>query len=174
MNKKVLIAIMGIIVVGTGTYFVLHWQKPSPPLVIANFEECEAAGYPVGESHPRQCWTPDGRRFVEELDQKISQIITLAGELTLSYKNGQARLEGILQRSTPCVEWEVRIGGTDDLPPSFVEFAIFDKNKGVICIQIIGEPQEIIATSPAAQNASYHVIFEDQTVFSGTLLRDWN
>lgn len=109
--------------------------------------------------------------LLQELDQKSLQIITPAGGLTLSYKDGQARLEGILQRSTPCVEWDVQIGGTDNLPRSFVEFAIFDKNKGMICIQMIGEPQEIIATSPAAENASYHVIFEDQTVFSGTLLR---
>ena len=138
MNKKILTAIMVIIIVGIGAHFAFDWRK-LPPL--------------------------------QEPDQKPLQIITPAGELTLSYKDGQARLEGILQRSTPCVEWDVQIGGTDDLPRSFVEFAIFDKNKGMICIQTIGEPQEIIATSPAAENASYHVIFEDQTVFSGTLLR---
>lgn len=36
---------------------------------INSFEECVKAGYPVGESYPRQCWTSDGR-FVEELKEK--------------------------------------------------------------------------------------------------------
>ena len=34
---------------------------------ISNFEECAAAGYPVGESYPRQCWTPVGKHFVEDI-----------------------------------------------------------------------------------------------------------
>lgn len=96
-------------------------------------------------------------------------ITTPVGELVLSYINGQARLEGILQRSTPCVEWEVRIGGTDDLPRSFAEFMVLDKNKGVICIQIIGEPQEILAVSPAFEQTRYRVLFEGEEVFSGAL-----
>ena len=34
---------------------------------ITNFEECVAAGYPVGESYPRQCWA-EGKQFVEEIN----------------------------------------------------------------------------------------------------------
>lgn len=37
---------------------------------VADFEECVAAGYPVLESYPRQCQTPEGRTFVEELNGK--------------------------------------------------------------------------------------------------------
>ncbi len=37
------------------------------PYGIDSFEECEAAGYPVMESHPRQC-RADGQIFTEELD----------------------------------------------------------------------------------------------------------
>lgn len=33
--------------------------------IITNFEECEKAGYPVMESYPRQCATPDGETFTE-------------------------------------------------------------------------------------------------------------
>ena len=32
---------------------------------INSFEECVNAGYPVMESYPRQCATPDGRSFTE-------------------------------------------------------------------------------------------------------------
>ena len=34
---------------------------------ITNFEECAAAGYPVMESYPEQCRTPDGRLFVRDI-----------------------------------------------------------------------------------------------------------
>lgn len=35
------------------------------PTVIRTFADCVKAGYPVLESAPRQCKTPDGRTFVE-------------------------------------------------------------------------------------------------------------
>ena len=35
--------------------------------VASNFEECAAMGYPVMESYPRQCRTPNGRLFVEDV-----------------------------------------------------------------------------------------------------------
>lgn len=35
---------------------------------VTSFTECAAAGYPIGESYPRQCWTPDGGHFVEEVE----------------------------------------------------------------------------------------------------------
>lgn len=34
---------------------------------VNSFEECVAAGYPVMETYPRQCRTPDGRIFVEKI-----------------------------------------------------------------------------------------------------------
>lgn len=37
---------------------------------IRSFEECAAAGNPVMESYPRQCRTPDGRTFTEEIQDK--------------------------------------------------------------------------------------------------------
>lgn len=35
---------------------------------VVDFKTCEDAGYPVGESYPRQCWTPSGRHFVEDIE----------------------------------------------------------------------------------------------------------
>lgn len=40
-------------------------------LSIASFEECRAAGYPIMESYPEQCRTPDGRLFVKEAQTPI-------------------------------------------------------------------------------------------------------
>jgi hypothetical protein len=43
----------------------------APPVneSISDFDSCVAAGYPVMESFPRQCRTPDGRNFVSEKDR---------------------------------------------------------------------------------------------------------
>ncbi|UCD03475.1 MAG: hypothetical protein JSV63_04185 [Candidatus Aenigmatarchaeota archaeon] len=38
---------------------------------VTSFEECAAAGNPVMESYPRQCRTPDGTLFVEEIDEPL-------------------------------------------------------------------------------------------------------
>jgi hypothetical protein len=41
---------------------------PSPTKNITSFEECVKAGYPILESYPRQCRTPDGRNFISGTD----------------------------------------------------------------------------------------------------------
>jgi len=72
MKQKEAIVIIGaLILVGVGGYFIASRQQVStvPLPEITDFEACDRAGYPVGESYPRQCWTPDGKRFVEEIDQ---------------------------------------------------------------------------------------------------------
>jgi hypothetical protein len=46
------------------------------PTDIASFEECAAAGYPVMESYPRQCRTPDDRTFTEEIDEPVGEVKT--------------------------------------------------------------------------------------------------
>ncbi|MDP2926780.1 MAG: hypothetical protein Q8N65_01430 [bacterium] len=92
MNKKFIwIIVIIIMLVGTGVYFALNRQlSPSSPQ-IKNFEECAHAGYPVGESYPRQCWTPDGKHFVENTAEGTLPIpgpITVSGEITCLPKKG--------------------------------------------------------------------------------------
>lgn len=153
---------------------------------ITNFADCIAAGYPIMESYPRQCAIPGGRRFVEDINTPIptptprpasSQSLQLMsrtietpkGILTLMYKEGIATLEGELMRSTPCVNWQVTMTSTKDFPPSMVEFNIADKNKGQICIQVLGEPQHISVKTAAVQNAHYTVTLEGEKMFEGRL-----
>lgn len=139
---------------------------------ITNFEECAAAGYPVDESYPRQCWTKDGKRFVEGLnEERLSQsIYTGRGILTLSYEDGKATLEGTLQRSVPCVDWNADIITTKDIPISRVNINIFDKNKGVICIQVVGEPQDVLwKISQVSEDTNYRVSLEGKIVLEGKL-----
>ncbi len=44
---------------------------------VLSFEDCVDAGYPVMESYPRQCRTPDGRTYAEEpTDEDRAAMIT--------------------------------------------------------------------------------------------------
>lgn len=107
---------------------------------------------------------------IEAEKELVKKISTRAGELTLRYENGRTTLSGTLQRSTPCVEWIVEIATTEDLPISNVNMEIFNKNKGVICIQVVGDPQsiqELVAS--VSENTKYTIKFEDEIIFAGKL-----
>ncbi len=72
--KKILV-LVGTLLVACVFFFVfLHARKAniSNPQSILSFEDCAQAGYPVLESHPRQCKTPDGRTYAEEIPEKIT------------------------------------------------------------------------------------------------------
>lgn len=53
----ILLIIVGILIFDIGR------RQPPSYASIASFEECEQAGFPVLESYPPQCTTPDGRTF---------------------------------------------------------------------------------------------------------------
>ncbi|MDO8571583.1 MAG: GerMN domain-containing protein [bacterium] len=70
-KKNILIAaalLLLTIIVGAFYVAVVSQKslKNTVPLVLS-FNECAAAGYPIAESYPRQCRTPDGRTFVEDI-----------------------------------------------------------------------------------------------------------
>ena len=74
MSKKIFIFILTIVVLGgIVVYFIVF--KPSEVLTpnINGFEECASAGYPVLESYPRQCKTPDNRNFTEDIGNELEK-----------------------------------------------------------------------------------------------------
>ena len=70
-----LAALLALLVIAAGC---LGQQQPGKPgeegtdngrsRAIDSFITCVDAGYPVMESYPRQCRTPDGQTFVEEIE----------------------------------------------------------------------------------------------------------
>lgn len=62
-NTKLVAVFAVILIVG-----IAIWQLKSRenPQNITSFDECAAAGYPVMESYPEQCKTPDGRTFTKQ------------------------------------------------------------------------------------------------------------
>lgn len=78
-NKMTLWVVIGLVVLFLLGYWIYASQKQPEDMVsfVSNFEECVVAGYPVQETYPRQCTTPDGNVYTEKLDDG-----TVAGEST--------------------------------------------------------------------------------------------
>ncbi|MBM3228348.1 hypothetical protein FJZ20_00445 [Candidatus Pacearchaeota archaeon] len=66
MNSQKRFLILIILAVSL-VLLVVFLNNIPPSKEISNFDECVAAGYPVAESYPRQCRTPEGELFVEEI-----------------------------------------------------------------------------------------------------------
>lgn len=94
---------------------------------------------------------------------------TRFGTLTVSRDGQSIVLRGTLSRPTPCAEWEIT-GSTTHAAPSLVVFSITNKNKGTVCMQVLGTPQTVSARMEAEAAATIKVILEGETVFSGVLI----
>jgi hypothetical protein len=55
------------IIVVLAAAFIIVLAQTSRPAYISSFDDCARAGYPILESYPAQCRTPDGRTFVQPL-----------------------------------------------------------------------------------------------------------
>jgi hypothetical protein len=62
---SVVVFILAVLVAYLAWY--VNGRPKTPVKEVTSFDECLQAGYSIGESYPRQCWTPDGGHFVEEL-----------------------------------------------------------------------------------------------------------
>lgn len=70
--KKIIVIILALGVCG-GLFLAIYKKAHSPVLSdIKSFEDCLQAGYVIMESYPRQCKTPDGRTFAEEITPPIT------------------------------------------------------------------------------------------------------
>lgn len=73
MSKKIPIFLIIIVVLGVTAYFIIFKPGEVPIVDINNFEECIVKGYPVLESYPRQCRTPDGETFTENIGNELEK-----------------------------------------------------------------------------------------------------
>lgn len=79
-HMKLLFSIVALFVL-----FLLAWAistsvttPEEPALEVASFEDCAKAGYPVMESYPRRCNTPNGLSFTEVISSEASITYTNA------------------------------------------------------------------------------------------------
>src|SRR3989344_5333702 len=80
MQKHTWIGIVVVLLVLASLGYAFSAKKGGGELIVesSSFEECAAAGYPVMESYPRQCRTPDGRVLVETLAQPGNDLIRVS------------------------------------------------------------------------------------------------
>ncbi len=74
MSKIIIIFLIIIVVLGVTAYFTMFKPGEAPVTDINSFEECVSAGYQVMESYPRQCKTPDGKTFTEDIGNELEKL----------------------------------------------------------------------------------------------------
>ena len=77
MNLKTFILLLVVVIIGTTATYLLV-KRPAcifgpEKAAISSFEECAAAGYPIMESYPRQCKTPEGKTFTEDIGNVLEK-----------------------------------------------------------------------------------------------------
>ncbi len=70
--KKYLIFLIGAIVIIGGMIWAGFYLRPAK-VEVQGFDDCVKAGFPVLESYPRQCKTPDGRTFSEDIGNELEK-----------------------------------------------------------------------------------------------------
>jgi hypothetical protein len=94
----VLVAAFLLIVAIVLILLIRRGQNPE----ITNFQECAAAGYPIMESYPERCSTPDGRSFTNTTGESSTYTGTIvclphkdnSGPITLECAYGLQTTDG--------------------------------------------------------------------------------
>lgn len=91
---------------------------------VNSFDQCVGAGYPVRESYPRQCRTPGGRTFVEELSPEEQEKVNPA---PVNGVSGQPPAPALISPVRPGADNVVQPPyDKKPAPPSLIDKARFD------------------------------------------------
>src|SRR3989344_3871553 len=93
------------------------------------------------------------------------------GELELEYESGALKLSGKLARANPCVDWKVETVAAKDMPSSSITSNITKRSTAEVCIQVLGEPQEVEVKIPNVSANADIVVKIDGKVVSSARLR---
>src|SRR3989344_49712 len=129
MKKESIIILVLLVVLITILGFFTLDSKKGDPANVPSIALPELPTPPTPTSVPNETTPTSGTRS--------KTIPTDAGDLILTFKDGTATLEGTLARSTPCVEWNIDVTSTKDLPPSSIHFSVTKKSTAEICIQVL-------------------------------------
>lgn len=86
MKKNIKLIAVFVILLIAGI-LVWKYQKTSKIQNISTFEECAQAGYPIMESYPEQCKTPDGRNFTKQISANSDLQSETINEIGLSLQH---------------------------------------------------------------------------------------
>ena len=83
-NTKLVAVFVILLIAGI---VVWKYQQTSKVQSISTFEECAQAGYPIMESYPEQCKTPDGRNFTKQITANSNLQSEMIDEIGLSFQH---------------------------------------------------------------------------------------
>jgi hypothetical protein len=70
---KKIIALVLAALAALAIWLWLSWRAEAPAGEILSFDDCAAAGYPIMESYPARCATPDGRSFTQDIGNELQK-----------------------------------------------------------------------------------------------------
>jgi len=82
-NKKIVVFLIVLLIV---SLVIWKYQQKSAVEQISSFEECARAGYPVLESYPEQCRTPNGESFTRQIPNQQNLQQETVEEIELSFQ----------------------------------------------------------------------------------------
>ena len=146
-----------------GAFYFFEKQKVSS---INSFEECSKL-FPVMESYPEQCNTPDGRHFVQELSEEEKEKLVPPEEVEEATSTGQISLDETANwRIYSSNKWNIEF----KYPPSWKlsenegEYELIRLEKGTNMISIYPE------TNPDAGIPSVKVENKEKIMINGVAL----
>lgn len=83
-NNKLIAVFIVLLIAGV---LVWKYQAHSKIQSITNFDECAQAGYPIMESYPEQCRTPDGQTFTKQVSPQSDLQSETVDEIGLTFQH---------------------------------------------------------------------------------------
>ncbi|HAT03978.1 MAG TPA: hypothetical protein DCS29_04380 [Candidatus Magasanikbacteria bacterium] len=115
--------------------------------VVSSFEECIKAGYPVMESSPRQCKTPEGKNFIEDiiLTPVGQEVVNTAPEDTIETPSVKKPVAPVVKPTTVVLPDAIYYD-EEGFPLNPVEMQEFTNSAGVLFYYVEGEwlPEEYV------------------------------
>jgi hypothetical protein len=84
-NTKIFIFLIALVLSTAVAYFLYNQIQDKQTAGINSYQDCVAAGYPIMESLPRQCATPDGRTFTDS-SVEVAEPQDQSEDLTADWK----------------------------------------------------------------------------------------
>lgn len=67
----IIIGLIALVISSRDEWFSGKSTQPTQTKTATNFDECVDLGFPIQESYPRRCATPEGQTFTEEITEPV-------------------------------------------------------------------------------------------------------
>lgn len=67
----IIIGLIALVISSRDEWFSGESTQPTQTKTATNFDECVDLGFPIQESYPRRCATPEGQTFTEEINEPV-------------------------------------------------------------------------------------------------------